>query len=66
MIELKEELVEFLQEIHPVLLKSSPPTTTEGHCSSYTPTPPDVVDALIEAVDWTEAVTHEGRAYEVC
>lgn len=59
MAELKEKLEEFLQEIHPVLLKSFPPTTTEGYCSSYKS---DVMDALTEAADWAEAVTHEAKS----
>lgn len=61
MSEVKEELEEFLQEIHPILSKSLTPTSIEDRCSIHKCN----MDALAQAANKAEALARQGRMCEV-
>ena len=63
MTHVKEELTDFLQEIHPHLLKSSAPRDTYTQESSMHLKV--VAQTLTEAAEWAESHTTAGELYKV-
>ena len=63
MPELKEEIVEFLQDIYPLLFKGTPSLTgTILHTSEHQHV---ISQVLTEVIEWAKALVEAGQQYEV-